>query len=332
VRRRLAPVVPALALLLAAGPAAAASPVRVETIVRPDTVLVGQPVHLTWRVWLPTGSTLRFPAQPADDSLAHWAAWKVATVPGKRAGDPQEHRLTADLQSFALGPVAIPGPAIRFHVPGEADRFGRFPTTGFTVGRTVPETGPEPPLRGMKSLVAAPWWQRVPWLWVLAALLATALVVAFVRAWLLRAKPRAATLEAEEPEEAPEITARRRLTALVAQRLPEAGRTYEHGSELADLLRRYAERRFESPRPGFTTRELLRHLAARPEVRPADVERLRVILEACDLTKFARRPYDADRAHAAERDAAALIDTWSAAVAAPPLARTAAAAGAGGAP
>jgi hypothetical protein len=230
----------------------------------------------------------------------------------------------------------MPGPAIRFHVPGEAERLGRFPTTGFVVGRTVPETGPEPPLRGMKALIAAPWWQRVPWWWIVAALLATALVVALVRAWLLRAKPRAAVPAPDVPEEAPEIAARRRLAALIAQRLPEAGRTYEHGSELADILRRYAERRFESPRPGFTTRELLQHLAARAEVLPADVERLRVILEACDLTKFARRPYDADRAHAAERDATALVDTWSAAAAVPlaaaPPATAAPRAAAGGAP
>ena len=208
--------------------------------------------------------------------------------------------------------MAVPGPPIRFRVPGEDDRRGRFPTAGFVVGRTVPESGPEPPLRGMKALVAAPWWQRVPWWWVLAALAATALVVLLVRAVLLRTKPRPAPADDVEPEEAPEVVARRRLSALVAQRLPEAGRTYEHGSELADILRRYAERRFGSPRPGFTTRELLAHLAARADVLPADLARLRAILEACDLTKFARLPYDVDRAHAAEHDAKALVDTWSA--------------------
>jgi hypothetical protein len=166
----------------------------------------------------------------------------------------------------------------------------------------------------MKALLLAPWWQRVPWLLVLGVLAATALLVFAVRALLLRTRPRpiVAEAEAEAPAEPAEVTARRRLTALVARKLPEEGRTYEHGTELADILRRYAERRFESPRPGFTTRELMAHLAAREDVAPDARARLKDILEACDLTKFARRPYDADRAHAAEREAAGLIDTWSA--------------------
>ena len=130
----------AISLSAFAGDAArAASPVKVETIVRPDTVLVGQSVELTWRVWLPKGSTLSFPARPPDDSLAHWSAWTVATVPGKHAVD--EHRLSAVLQSFALGPVAVPGPPIRFHVPGEGARLGRFPTTGFVVPLTSTRRG-----------------------------------------------------------------------------------------------------------------------------------------------------------------------------------------------
>jgi hypothetical protein len=164
----------------------------------------------------------------------------------------------------------------------------------------------------MKPLLPAPWWARVPWLWIAAGLALTALLVWIVRLLVLRRKPGARAPTAPVPEEAPEIVARRRLAALVARRLPEAGQTYEHGSELADLLRRFAERRFESPRPGDTTRELLRHLAARGGVTAEDLATLSGILAACDLTKFARRPYDADRAHEAERDAARLIETWRA--------------------
>jgi len=300
----------ALALVALAAPAAARLPVKVETIVRPDTVLIGQDLHLAWRVWLPKGATVSFPARPADDSLFHWSRWDVSTV--THGDGPVEHRLDVTAQSFALGPVAVPGPPLRFQVPGEDVRTGRFPTTGFVVGRTVPTTGPEPPLRGMKPLLPAPWWARVPWLWIVGGLVLTALIVWAVRALLLRRKPRPAGADADAaPEEAPEIVARRRLAALIARRLPEAGLTYEHGTELADLLRRFAERRFETPRPGFTTRELLRHLAGRPGVEPADLATLAGILEACDLTKFARRPYDADRAHAAEREAAQLIERWA---------------------
>ncbi|MEP7029247.1 MAG: hypothetical protein ABI960_11685, partial [Candidatus Eisenbacteria bacterium] len=106
--------------------------------------------------------------------------------------------------------------------------------------------------------------------------------------------------------------ARRRLGALAARGLPEAERALEHGTELADLLRHFVERRFESPRPGYTTGELARHLATRAGLTPADVAGLKGILDACDLTKFARRPYDSARAHEAETLAARLIDVWAA--------------------
>lgn len=299
-----------LLLLLVPALAQARVPVRVETMVQPDTVLVGQTVRLRWRAFLPDKSIVNFPARPADDSTTHWRAWRTSTLSPNKRG-VREHRLEAELQSFALGTVAVPGAPFRFRVPGEGVREGRFPTSLFFVGTTVPLDGPEPPLRDMKALVPPPWWALVPWAWIAAGLALALLLWWLVRRWLRarRAQPKpAGPLEAFE---APEVEARRRLSALVARRLPEQGKTLEHGTELADLLRRFVERRFESPRPGYTTGELVRHLQARGDVASGDVNALRGILEACDLTKFARRPYDTARAHEAEETAARLIERWA---------------------
>jgi hypothetical protein len=302
-----------LALLLLALPSIAWAriPVHVETVVRPDTVLIGQTVTLEWRVFLPDKSIVNFPARPADDSTAHWRSWTTTTLEPNSKG-VREHRLTAEMQSFALGPVAIPGAPFRFRIPGEEVREGGFPTAGFHVGMTVPRTGPEPPLRGMKGLVPPPWWALVPWAWILGALALALIAFFLVRRWLNSRKAKPAQAAPEEALDPPGVEARRRLAALLAQRLPEHGRMLEHGTELADILRRFVERRFESPRPGYTTTELVRHLAARGDVAPEDVALLKGILDACDLTKFARRPYDLARAQSAETTAAALIDRWAA--------------------
>lgn len=304
----------ALLFLLLPGVAFARIPVQVRTVVSPDTVLIGQTVRLQWRVFLPDKSIVNFPARPADDSTAHWRRWDTTTLAPNSKG-VREHRLTAEMQSFALGPVAVPGAPIRFRIPGEDVREGRFPTSGFFVGMTVPRTGPEPPLRGMKALVPPPWWALVPWAWILGGLALAALLFWLVRRWLKSRKVKPAKALPEEALEPPAVEARRRLDALVARKLPEQGKTLEHGTELADLLRRFVERRFESPRPGYTTGELARHLAARGDVAPDDVAALKGILDACDLTKFARRPYDLARAHAAEGTAAGLIERWAPAAA-----------------
>ncbi len=285
--------------------------VRVETLVAPDTLRLGQPVTMTWRAWLPKGSQTTFPARPADDSLHHWTAWTTTTRDLK--GEYREHRLTARFQTFALGTVEVPGPPLLFRIPGEAARQGRFPVARFVVVPVVPDAAPEPPLRDLHPLVPPPWWATWPWLWIAVGVAAAALLAFAIWRWRRRQR-RAPVATAEGPAvplEAPEVEARRRLGALRARNLPAAGRTYEHGTELADLLRRYVERRFGSPQPGYTTGELARHLAARGDVRATDVDELRDLLQSCDLTKFARRPYDAPRAHAAELIAARLIDTWA---------------------
>ena len=310
----------ALALLSVVAPLAVAAParaqgrlpVRVETLVAPDTLRLGETVTLTWRAWLPKGSRTTFPARPADDSLHHWTAWSATTRELK--GKYHEHRLTARFQTFALGTVEVPGPPLRFRIPAESPREGRFPTTRFVVAPVVPAGSAEPPLRDLHTLAPPPWWATWPWLWIGVGLLAAALLAFVIWRWRRRrrvATPGAATGPAVELE-APEIEARRRLAALRARNLPAAGRTYEHGTELADLLRRYVERRFGSPQPGYTTGELARHLVARGDITAPDVEALRGLLAACDLTKFARRPYDAARAHEAEVTADQLIDAWAA--------------------
>jgi hypothetical protein len=298
-------------VLAGAGPAIAQgrAPVRVETVVTPDTLRLGEEVTLTWRMWLPRGSAAAFPARPREDSLHHWTAWEASTRELK--GAYREHRLVARFQTFALGEVSVPGPPVRFRIPGEETRSGTFPVANLVVVRTVPPDGPEPPLRDLHGLVPPPWWATVPWPWIAAGVLALALLVFLVRR-LRRRRPAPAAVVAEGPREAPEVEARRRLDALAARRLPEAGRTYEHGTELADLLRVFVERRFGLANPGDTTGELATRLGARAEVAPADVAALRAILEACDLTKFARRPYDTARAHQAEAIARTLIDRWAA--------------------
>jgi len=303
----------ALFLPLATAPGRAQDrlPVRVETLVAPDTLRLGEPVTLTWRAWLPKGSAATFPGRPADDSLHHWTAWTTTTKAIK--GEYREHRLTARFQTFALGTVEVPGPPLRFTIPGESPRDGRFPTARFVVVPVVPQGGEEPPLRDLHGLAPPPWWATWPWLWIGLGVLAVALLAFAIWRWRKRRPAPVAVPGGPAVElEAPEIEARRRLAALRARNLPAAGRTYEHGTELADLLRRYVERRFGSPLPGYTTGELARHLAGRGDVRAPDVETLRGLLEACDLTKFARRPYDAARAVEAEAAAARLIDTWAA--------------------
>jgi hypothetical protein len=273
-------------------------------------VLVGQTVRLRWRAFLPDKSIVNFPARPADDSTTHWRAWRTSTLAPNKRG-VREHRLEAELQSFALGPVAVPGAPFRFRVPGEGVREGRFPTSEFYVGMTVPLDGPEPPLRDMKALVPPPWWALVPWAWIGAGLALALLLWWLVRRWL---RARKDATQAGRTARGLRGPGGRGAPAPVGARRPPPARAGEDarardraGRSPAPLRRaplRVAPAGLHHRGTGAPPARPRRR-AARGRGRPARH------LEACDLTKFARRPYDAQRAHDAEETAAHLVERWA---------------------
>jgi hypothetical protein len=69
--------------------------------------------------------------------------------------------------------------------------------------------------------------------------------------------------------------------------LPAAGQGRRYHALLANLVRRYVERRFGVHAPRQTTAEFLRSLQGLPELQPATRELLGELLQRCDLVKFA---------------------------------------------
>ena len=99
------------------------------------------------------------------------------------------------------------------------------------------------------------------------------------------------TLRNRRPAAVPQLTpyeiADRKLTALLAEKLPEAGE-YKHFYErISGILREYLENRFDVQAPRLTTEEFLHVLTATPEMVQEHRELLQKFLTACDLVKFA---------------------------------------------
>ena len=77
------------------------------------------------------------------------------------------------------------------------------------------------------------------------------------------------------------------LYRLLAKALLNEGKTKEFYSELADILRRYLERRFQIETFESTTFEILRRLKEK-EFSSDLIERIKEFLENSDLVKFAK--------------------------------------------
>jgi hypothetical protein len=128
---------------------------------------------------------------------------------------------------------------------------------------------------------------RWGWLWwLLAALLAA--IVAYLVYRKFR-KDETSPLEAipAVPPVAPEIEAELALRKLANARLIEQGRILEFYTALAEIVKRYSGRRFSVPYLERTTTEVLADLKT-TRLKYEPMERLKEILDAADLVKFAR--------------------------------------------
>lgn len=209
------------------------------------------------------------------------------------------------LQAFALGQLSVPG--LRFEIDdGRGPRIYRLPTVTLTVVPVLSAADSSADFRAVHGPLAAPWWERVPWTWVILGLLGVTAIVALVvwRRWRRRA-PAAAPLSAPEARD-PRLEALAALAALRGLNLPEHGRFAEHAFRLGQILRRYLEVVTRTTRPGDTTPELVAHLR-QAGLEPDDLARLSGLLRAWDQVKFAREPFTLDEAIRAERATEAFL-------------------------
>lgn len=205
------------------------------------------------------------------------------------------------LQVFRTGDVTIPG--LRFQSQEPPHRIHRLPTVRLVVAPVLSPADSNADLRPLRGPVAAPWWERVPWIWIAAALVVLAAVILAIR-WL-RGRKRA-PVPVETPALDPAAEALAQLAALRGLSLPAQGRFAEHAFHLSGILRRFLEATVHTPRPGDTTGELIAHLESTPIDRE-DLMRLGGLLRVWDRVKFARAPFTADEADRAERAVETII-------------------------
>jgi hypothetical protein len=153
-------------------------------------------------------------------------------------------------------------------------------------------------------------------LWLLAALVLAALAYIIYRK--LRRAPEEEREAVSAPPPPPELEAREALRRLEAKNLIERGALLRFYTELSEIMKRYAGRRFHVPYLERTTEEILQDLE-RSEVQPDAVRDLGGLLERADLVKFAKWGSDPDEARTTlERAKGFLERTWPAPVAPTP--------------
>ena len=292
-----------------------AQPPLVRVTLKPNVAALGE--RVTYRVevigWFPNPVAWM---EPDTSSALTWGPPRSGVTRGQpnnrsrfgpaarsstvRPATPDTAWVERSLQAFELGSVPVPGLTFRYEVPTStagATAIGQAPSTRLVVMPMLSAADSNANLRPVHGPLAAPWWERVPWRWVVAALVALALAILLWRR-LRQRKPAPAPVTIM-PERNPAAAALEALAALRALKLPDQGRFAEHSFGLGQILRRYLEATWPATRPGDTTPELVRHLGE-AGLSDEDLKRLAGLLRVWDRVKFAREPFTAEEAHRAE--------------------------------
>ncbi|HYM80402.1 MAG TPA: hypothetical protein VEY91_03200 [Candidatus Limnocylindria bacterium] len=270
-----------------------------QALVTPDIVQLGERATYRGRVIVDPRFQVRWlPPEPSDPLT--WGTRQAGRNPRWDGGGG--HRKVADtvwveipLQAFELGELEIPGLRFEYRT-GTGAAQHRLPAARLRVVSVLTAADSNARFRALQGPIAAPWWERVPWM--IVALVVSALA-ALVGAILWARRRRRPTVTPPVPIQArprhPGAEALAALAALRARELPRHGRFGEHAFELGQILRRFVEATIGTTRPGDTTPELVDHLRL-AGLGSGDLQRLAGLLQAWDRVKFARAPMTVDEA------------------------------------
>lgn len=251
-----------------------------ELVPSTSHVRLGDAVEIYGKASFPEPKTLRL--DPSSLPSDPFAVVEFRLEEPVSAKGMKTQKLVLKVIPFQAGPQTFP--ALDFALTGPQGAPERFPSPPVRFEVLPPETRPSDTgdIRDIHPPI-----QVFPWMAVLLACGLAALAAWLARRWLGR-RPAPAVPRAPADMRPPHVIALEELKALEASGLWEQGRVKAYYDGLADILRRYLQRRYGLPAETLTTTDLLH------EMRMAEVDRQLISLareafQHADLVKFARQ-------------------------------------------
>lgn len=276
--------------------------VRSGLLVRPDTVMVGDPFTLVVTVLVPASARIEWPA--IEDTAAVVGMRAPVSVASASDGPMRRETATYSLAAWDVGSLAlgVPNPTVRYgvttmRVPIDSARVYVRSVLPGDSSLHVPKPG-----KGMFPR-EIPWWER--W-WPVAAVLAGLLLLW----WLFRRRKRTPARRAAPPPLDVYARAIHDFERLDRLSLTDAGERGRAVALAVEILRSYLVARVPDAALSLTSPELL-DVTNLDERVPH--ERLFYLLDDADAIKFARRVVNGARAKELTTEARAIVDSVEAA-------------------
>ncbi len=272
------------------------TPLRAGTLVRPDTVRVGDRFVLVVSIQVPNSARIEWGA--ITDSSAVVAMRSPARVRSTPQGAVRLETATYDLAAWDVGTLPIGMPDAKVHIGAQTTlvplRSARVIVKSVLTGDSTLRT-PKPAKDLFPRIV--PWWEA----WWVAALVVAGLLLLW---WIWRRRKR---VGAGGAREGLDVYARalhdfERLERLA---LADAGEGGRYVALAVEVMRTYLGVRVPSAALSLTSSELAVVLA--DDIR-VPIAPMLLLLEEADGIKFARRAVTTVRARQLATDARAIVE------------------------
>jgi hypothetical protein len=267
--------------LALAAPTSATEP-SIQAIATPSKteLALGDSFAIEVKATGPAGIVWSFPDEAGNDEVEIRTSVSSVSPPPRDEARPDVHRYDAAV--YALSDVSVPPITVRYRLPDGTEGETTTAAVPLRVLSVLPKDPSDRKLADIRGPLAVP---IAPAFWAAAA---GALVLGVAAVWLLRRRRRREVAPlVVATRQPPDAEARAALDRLAASEDLAQGAYRAFYIALAEVAKRYLERRLEAPVLEMTSSEMVAFLKEHPHGRGL-VPSIRDLATAADHVKFAR--------------------------------------------
>ncbi len=274
---------PAIWLFLGMAPTAFAQPsVAIRAEANPQEIYVGD--QIAFNLFVTVSSDVACGPVATSTAIGNF---DVLVISSPTATIDKDGKTTSAyhflLTTFSTGTQTIPPIPMQFAIVGGPGTETTTEPINIKVRSLLEEKGDEGNIRPLKGLFD---FKSYFWLWVLAALVGTALLLWLGWRWIKIQRAGGVVIPAVPPRPADQV-AWEAITHLENENLVAAGQTKEFYYRLSVILREYLEARYQMSAMEKTTSELLAEFRKR-SFSMTITQLSRDFFDSADLVKFAK--------------------------------------------
>jgi len=252
-----------------------------------NSILIGDQINLTLKLAAPASTTIVWP-EIRDTIIREIEVvdrTQIDTITDEDKGF-KTYIQTLTITSFDSGYFAIP-PFVFLYQPINADEYEALETGALLLEVQTIEVDTSKDIIDIKPPIHLPVSFQEVWPWLLVGLTGLFLVLGIIYFIKKRKKSEPVIQLRKKPVLPPHQIALDALESLKRKKLWQIGKIKSYHTELADIVRRYIENRFDIPAIEMVTYEILVAMQRTVATNEAK-EKLKEMLELADLVKFAK--------------------------------------------